>query len=133
MTGYKRFSWNRIKTAVYRQMFTNDSVVYSNIEERNHTHKSTIRRLKEIFIVPQPLKWDFCKQSFKEMSTFLDYALERYDYFDNNVPLVMISHSKDFLNKKNFESFLKHTKERYCGENDIAFSTMTKFIKNIKT
>jgi len=74
-------------------------------------------------------KWDFSKLTVEEMKDYLDLAKERYDHKEHEVPLVMIGHTKDFFNRKNFERFLKMVKN---SENQVRFETMNGFIeKNI--
>ena len=75
------------------------------------------------------LKWDFCKQSSKEMISFLDFAINFFQHKGIHFPLVMIGHSKDFFNEKEFENFVKKVKTEYS---DVCnFSTFSKFLEFI--
>lgn len=126
MPGYRRFTWNRIKTALYRRIYTYDSVSFnSDIKKQNK--KGISIKVKEILIKQQALKWDFCKQSCKEMLKLLDVAMQRYDYCAYDVPLVMIGHSKDFFNTRNFHTFLKIVKKRYCNSGAAVFTTLFEY------
>jgi hypothetical protein len=64
------------------------------------------------------------------MLDFLDAGLELYDYKNNNVPLVMIGHSKDFFNEKQFDKFLKIATEKYLPTGEIRFTTFREFVEN---
>jgi len=77
------------------------------------------------------LKWDISKLSYKEMMRFLEYAIKTYDYENYEIPLVMIGHTKDFFNDKNFEKFIKTTKERYESDDISRFTTFADFNKII--
>lgn len=75
-------------------------------------------------------KWDFCKQSANEMLAFLEEGFHRFDHKKHNVPLVMIGHSKDFLNDKEFAKFLRVVTEKYLVAGNIGFSTFRDFVEN---
>lgn len=126
MPGFKRFTWNRIKTALYRKMYTRDLVSLNFDKNKYQNKKNLASKLKNVLFIPQALKWDFCKQSSTEMLKFLDDAMARYDHVNHNVPLIMIGHSKDFFNSNNLDRFLKVTKNKYCNDKTAVFSTMSK-------
>ena len=92
--SFKKYTFGRIMTGLYRKSIMKNDVtaVKSKANSRN------------IFSCNYDLKWDFCKQSFKEMRLFLDKASRHYNS-DIAVPLVMIGHSKDFFNSRAFRKF----------------------------
>ena len=64
------------------------------------------------------------------MLMFLENALERYDYENNEVPLVMVGHSNIFFNKREFKKFLKTVSEKYLPSGKVKFSTFQEFVEN---
>jgi len=132
MPGFKRFTWNRIKTALYRRLYIQDSVSVNSDTDEQQSKNNLANKVKNLIFMPQALKWDFCKQNSREMLNYLDYAMTRYDYMNQNVPLIMIGHSKDFFNSKNLDYFFKIAKNRHCGNKAIIFSTMSKFCELLK-
>ncbi|MGQ4892552.1 MAG: hypothetical protein ACP6IP_08700 [Candidatus Njordarchaeia archaeon] len=73
------------------------------------------------------LKWDLSKLSYYDMIKMLDYAIEHYDYENYEIPLVMIGHTKDFFNDKNFDKFIKTVVNKY--KKTVRFTTFSEFIK----
>ena len=128
LPGFRRFTWNRIKTLLYRRIYTRNSVSLNLDKSEHQNNKNLSGKVKNVLFMPQALKWDFCKQSSSEMLKFLDDGMARYDYMNQNAPLIMIGHSKDFFNSKNLDYFLKIVKNKYCGDKSIIFSTMSKFV-----
>jgi len=90
--------------------------------------KSIIRNIISLIKDKYSLKWDFCKQSAKEMIQFLEEAMNRYNYTDYEVPLIMIGHSKDFFNDREFDKFLKICKNKFS--NEVRFIRFQTFIDN---
>jgi len=74
-------------------------------------------------------KWDFSKLNAKQMIHFLDIALKKYNYKELEIPLVMIGHTKDFFNKRNFEKFLEIVGKKYASHNIAQFTTFKDFLK----
>ncbi|SCY73684.1 hypothetical protein [Desulfoluna spongiiphila] len=128
--GYKRLSWHRIKTALYRKFNKSNSVSKHDISISRNYIKMFLQ-LKYLLFQPYSFKWDFCKQSWKKMLIFLDEAEKKYNYAKNEIPLVMISHSKDFFNESNFEKFLSKVNTEYCRKGKIKFTTFNDFNKLI--
>lgn len=125
-SGYKKFTWNRIKTAFYRKLYTKSAIS----PDPSLRSQGLFFKLKNLIFDPQSIKWDFCKQNNREMIKFLDEAIERYDHLKEDVPLVMIAHSKDFFNGRNFDLFLNEVKKKYYN-NETIFTTMSKFCSSI--
>ena len=65
------------------------------------------------------------------MLAFLDYAVKKYNHQDCEVPLVMIGHTKDFFNERNFEQFLELATKKYVDKGIARFSTFPEFVKKI--
>lgn len=133
LPGFRRFTWNRIKTALYRRIYTQESVSLNSGLMNQQNKNNLADKVKNILFTPQALKWDFCKQSSHEMLKFLDDAMARYDYINQHVPLIMIGHSKDFFNSKNLDCFFKIARNKYCDDKSIVFSTISKFCEIQKT
>ena len=121
------FSPLRIKTAIYRQKFVSKYQTSKNITDGNSLNWSQLKRIFR----PYRFKWDFCKQTARQMIQFLDHAIKCYDYRNYEIPLVMIAHSKDFFNEKNLDGFLNRVKKEYGGKNILKFSTFKKFSNEI--
>ena len=120
---YKALTFHRLKTALYRTKYTSELTKILNKLKGNKKSTHSLTR-------PYSLKWDFCKQSAKEMLSFLEKGMARYDYTSREIPLVMISHSKDFFNEKNLNSFLDSVINKY-HKLPIRFTTMGNFIREV--
>jgi hypothetical protein len=72
----------------------------------------------------QPLKYDFCKLSARDMIGELRRLMERDPSETSGLgaPVVMLGHSKDFGNDRNLEPFLRFTREECAGR--VCFSTL---------
>ncbi len=121
LPAYKAMSFYRVATALYRRKYTRGTVSMGSHESVGK--KSFIERLTEPYVV----KWDFCKQSSQEMLTFLDGGLEKYDHERNEVPLIMIAHSKDFFNAGNLDTFLRDAIKR---KSKVKFSSFGDFVSS---
>lgn len=118
--------FHRLKTALYRRQFSKPNVYTKNILNG----KSQYRNFFSFLTRKYSFKWDLCKQSAAEMLRFLDLGMKRYDHQKYQVPLVMISHSKDFFNDKNLENFFSTVKDRHLMMGDVRFSTLQEFVMN---
>jgi len=126
---YKIFTFKRIMTSLYRKKYVRDESLGTTYNKNKYENKLT--RFMNLFTEKYDLKWDFCKQSSKKMIKFLEIGMSRYNYRDHEVPLVMIGHSKDFFNEKEFGKFLEKCKSRYISQDSkIQFSSFQKFIEN---
>ncbi|GAB6163780.1 hypothetical protein JCM12298_29400 [Desulfothermus naphthae] len=130
MPIYKYVNRYRIITALYRLLI---SKFFWRNNKNSKNNKKTQKKLSVKSILKKvfdsyPAKWDFCKQSSKEMIYFLFKAMEFYDWQNCDVPLVMISHSKDFFNSRNLIYFLEQVKKI----NNIKFVTFNSFIDILK-
>ena len=61
------------------------------------------------------------------MIKFLNIGIENYDIINNEIPLVMIGHTKNFFNQKNFKEFLSITKKKYIEKGVARFTTFREF------
>lgn len=73
-------------------------------------------------------KWDLSKLSKDEFVECLNLAKKRYDNKNQEIPLVMIGHTKDFFNKRALEGFLREVKKNM--KSVAKFSTFDCFIEN---
>jgi len=116
----------RIRTALYRRRFTNKV----NSEGRNEPGKLRLNSFLKLFSEKYSFKWDFCKQSAREMLRYLNLGMRKYNHQKYEIPLIMISHSKDFFNEKNLDKFLMTVKNTHVTAGRVEFSTLQEFIKN---
>jgi len=72
-------------------------------------------------------KWDFSKLTYKDMTKYLEQAIKTYDYKRYEIPLVMIGHTKDFFNDKNFIKFLQAATREYVNKGIARFTTFREF------
>ncbi|NJE42904.1 hypothetical protein [Thermococcus sp. GR6] len=75
------------------------------------------------------MKWDLSKLSWRDMINMLDHAINHYNYQENEIPLIMIGHTKDFFNDHNFRRFLEVVNQKYVPQNIVRFTTLAEFIK----
>jgi len=115
------FTCRKIFTTLYIWMH---SFNYPKIHSFFQTDKNDYDKRDNRF------KWDFSKLSWKEMIEYLDYAMEIYDYENNEIPLVMIGHTKDFFNEYNLDKFIRYTKKHYVDKKIARFSTFQEFATN---
>ena len=99
-------------------------------QEKSINYKKILKNLFKNY----PLKWDFCKLSYKDMYKFLTEAVKKECLSNEKleIPLVMIGHSKDFFNDKNFEKFLNEVDES-ISKKFVKFYTFSSVIKNIRS
>ena len=82
----------------------------------------TGRRLGKLRMF-HPKKFDFCRLSFREMKSFLRYAIKRHGREDDIVPIVAIGHSTEFSDDGNLRRFLEYlTSARSDGVLSTTFS-----------
>jgi hypothetical protein len=128
MPFYSKFSMMRIKTALYRRKFGSDNDLKMGFPDEKSGGANS-HFLKQLFRKYEA-KWDLCKQSSKDMIRFIKYGLKEYDHEDFDVPLVMIAHSKDFMNEKNVERFFKTMDLNYLSTGVACYSTLQDFVIN---
>jgi hypothetical protein len=74
-----------------------------------------------------PKKFDFCRMTFKEMKSCIDYAVETCMHLQEVVPVVAIGHSKDFSDDGVIERFLDYVNSR----KEIQYTTFTRLKSGI--
>ena len=122
--------WTKLcATLKRRDMEKNDTHGYGMKDTRQSTEPLGIV-FKRLYS-SQPLKYDFCKLSAKDMIKGLKLAIREDQLREDDLgtPVVMLGHSKDFWNDRNFERFLhfikKECREKVCFSN---FADLTKKI-----
>jgi len=128
---YKIFSILRILTALYVCFLAGKTKADFRKKAADLTFKSKYPFLVSFFKDTYKQKWDFCKQTASEMLFFLESALEKYDHKNYEIPLVMIGHSNIFFSAREFEKFLKITKEKYVSSGILRFSIFQEFVRKI--
>jgi len=125
---YRMFTGGRIISALYKCYKTRS--LYLKEKVHSEIIRSKHGFLSGLFMDTYKQKWDFCKQSSEEMISFLDAGLQRYDHENNNVPLVMIGHSKDFLTAGQLERFLDIVAKKYLPSGNVRFTTFREFVES---
>jgi len=128
--AYKVFSFRRIIASINSLKYL--SINYANVPQELKSEKKRKLKVSNFFKHYYDLKWDLCKLNANFMLKMLEEGLSRYDWENNEVPLVMIGHSKDFFNVKELKKFVKLTHERFVKKNAVRFSTFKEFVlKNL--
>lgn len=115
---YKILTIRRLSTLFY---------VWAHSPPRRNREYSTYHDESSSFIIDYCSKWDFSKLTKKEMVNYLECAIRKYDYKKYDIPLVMIGHTKDFFNDRNFEKFLDITTNKYIKKGIARFTTFREF------
>ena len=93
----------------------------SNLGDRKVLRISKFRKLYNIFIKDHPWKLDFNQATGRQLIRAVKRIEKKYSHFDIDIPIVLIGHSKSFINynKKTLEPFLE-----YVNKNDnLVFSS----------
>ena len=80
-----------------------------------------IRRKISKFKLFYPKKFDFCRMTFKELKSYIDYAIKKCADSQDLIPVVSIGHSKDFLNDDAIDRFFEYISSQY--ENRFLYTT----------
>lgn len=126
MVKYKSYTFRRILAAL--KMFT---MGRASVSHSYHINPSKTDLIGDFFKSEYPVKWDFSKQSSKEMIKFLEVALEKFNYNELEIPLVMVGHSKDFFYPEELSTFLSMVKNNKDYNDIVKFTTFTNFVKEI--
>jgi len=110
-----------------RRMFTLSYIWTHSPPKRRRRYSKTQSKQTSLKNKHYRSKWDFSKLSYKEMINYLDQAIRKYDYKKYDIPLVMMGHTKDFFNYKNFERFLETTTNEYVNKGIARFTTFKEF------
>jgi hypothetical protein len=73
-------------------------------------------------------KFDISKLNYRQMVKHMDMAAERSE---KDIPIVLIGHTKDFRNERDFDRFLKYASDRYVKCGKAKFSTFQDFVKEV--
>ena len=76
-------------------------------------------------------KWDLSKLNCKAMIQYIERSKQIFDWKNFAIPLVMIGHTKDFFNTRNFDCFLRTAKKRYVDGDIAKFSIFKDFLEEI--
>ena len=124
------FKWTKLRTTLKRRRTEKANMHGHGMMEARRSTES-LGSIRQKLTSLQPLKYDFCKLSARDMirgalrATEADEMSER----DSGTPVVMLGHSKDFWNDWNLEAFLKYVKDK--GEGRMCFSTLGQVTKRI--
>ncbi len=122
--------WTKLHTTLKRRFHEQSNTHgYGMMQARRSTESLTqiLRRLA----TRQPLKYDLCKLSARDMIGELRRLLktEATEHTDVGTPIVMLGHSKDYGNDRNLAAFLKFAGQE-CADR-VCFSTLAEFTTRI--
>ena len=60
-----------------------------------------------------PKKFDFCRMTFRELKNYADYTMERLGDSETLIPIVLIGHSKDFVDDGSLGRLFEYINSRY--------------------
>jgi len=119
------FKWTKLQTNIRREYQYNSS---------NSSKNQLIKLMLNELFKKYSFQWDFCKLSHLDLEKFLIHALkqEKIKKNDSTIPLVMIGHSKELYNTKNFEKFLNKIVIKYLKEQKVKFTNLREVIQLIR-
>ncbi len=121
---YKKITINRIKM----KFFSSGHPVSSFIKGTSEMAlPKTLWGMFWYLFKNNPIKYDFCHMTSKEMISFVNDAMNEKTN-NSKYPLTMIGHSKEFFNDDHFSSFLDYITKKW----KIEFKTMSEVLKEIK-
>ena len=83
---------------------------------RARTAGDALDRLRDLLRFRQPLKFDFCRMTLKELASTLDNAIrENRESPEVFKPMVSIGHTKDLVDFRTVQTLLSYLKERHIG------------------
>lgn len=103
----KKFTYKRIQSALYKRKFSKNTIAMKT-KGKNSNH-NILKKISHFLFGKYLLKWDFCKQTSREMNNMLKYVENRNK--TKELPLIMIGHSKDFFNTKELNKFFMQIKK----------------------
>jgi hypothetical protein len=132
--------YSQMKPFVYNLKFTKlKNIIMKNNNNYNRKSSNISNKNSDIMIILKnifktyPIKWNMNTMSYSELYSFLENVIIKEKNNPNEIPLIMIGHSKAFYNDENFEKFLKMVNEKIISKNLAKFQTLGEFIKkNIK-
>jgi len=60
-----------------------------------------------------PKKFDFCRMTFRELKNYADYTIEKLGDSESLVPIILIGHSKDFVDDGSLGRLFEYINSRY--------------------
>mgnify|MGYP001235251588 CR=1 FL=1 len=117
------FTFSRLSSYIKEKMKFSNQLGEEQIQSKSglsHIFKNPFSKYSK--------KWDFCKMSGEEMYSYLKAVSRHQDSNDiNDISLVMIGHSKDFIDRNPLINFFKRvrndselsSKVNFCTFNDV--------------
>jgi hypothetical protein len=117
------FKWTKLLATLKRQSMEKANTRGHGMMEARNSTESLGRIIKRLCTL-QPLKFDFCKLSARDMIRELRRVMKADEMVEDesDTPVVMLGHSKDFWNDHNLEVFLKFVKNECEGR--VCFDTL---------
>ena len=124
------FKWTKLSATLKRRKNEKEDPHGHGMKKARQSTDSSKTILRKLFST-QPIKYDFCKLSAKDMIQGLKQAIKDNGLENKtaDTPVILLGHCKDYWNDKNLEKFLGFVKNR-CS-NNTEFSTYTVIIKKI--
>lgn len=122
--------WTKLSVTLKRRKKEKNDLHGHGMKKARQSRDSSGTIFKKLFSL-QPVKYDFCKLSTKEMIKELKYIIDDSGLEDDSIgtPVVMLGHSKDFWNDRNVENFLKYVKNEYTE--NVRFGTFAELTNTI--
>lgn len=122
--------WTKLSVTLERRKKEKNDPHGHGMKTARRSRDSSGTIFKKLFSF-QPVKYDFCKLSAKDMIKELKKVIKDNQSAENlsDTSVIMLGHSKDFWNDRNVDNFLKYVKNEY-SEN-VRFSTFTELTKII--
>lgn len=124
------FKWTKLMWILKTKMIIkNKNFNYYAKQGKNKNLKKNFKILFEKY----PIKWDFCKLNHNDLYLYLQKIIinEKNNSYDLGIPVVMIGHSKDFFNERNFDAFLKKVKRNYIDKGIAKFETIQNLVRTL--
>jgi hypothetical protein len=124
------FKWTKLSATLKRGAVEKANIQGHGMMNARKSTESLGGIIKRLW-TQQPLKFDFCKLSARDMIRWLERLINGDRMVDDRLGtiVVMLGHSKDFWNDKNFELFLKHIQKEHSDRiRFCTFAEVTKWI-----
>lgn len=116
----KNFNFIKLRSTTKRILKEKNDQNYQRNQQIRSYNNKPIDILRKLFL-SHPIKFDFCKLSYTKMIKYIKLAIKEQNSNTEITPIVMIGHSKDFWNDKNFDMFLNHL----TNQKLVTFSTFS--------
>jgi len=74
-------------------------------------------------------KFDFCRMTFKELKAYIDFVIKKCSDSHNLIPVVLIGHSKEFVNDGTLDRFFEYINSQY--KNNFIYATFAELKTSI--